>query len=131
MLCWGVWQSSISGRLTAPWFNKPLNASPTFLCSSPNMAQFLQGLMEEGMGGMETPPTASEPARAVMWIPPPPPQPYTVRATQYTPSPDLTPATGQQLWPTTLQRRPLPPSPGPGGATVGMSPRGVSRHLSN
>ena len=67
---------------------------------------------------METPLTASRPARAAMWVSPPP---YTARATQCTPSSDLTPATGQQLWLTTLQRCPLPPPTGPGGATVGMS----------
>ncbi|MPC97959.1 hypothetical protein E2C01_093306 [Portunus trituberculatus] len=40
--------------------------------------------------------------------------------TQYSPSPAFTPATGRQLWPTTLHQCPLPPPPSPGGATMGM-----------
>ncbi|KAG0719885.1 hypothetical protein GWK47_049590 [Chionoecetes opilio] len=81
------------------------------------MAQYLQGLMEEGMGGVETPPAGSGRAERAAWSNLPPYH----NATRYTPSPDITPATQQQLWPTTRQHRP-PPPPGPGGATVGMSP---------
>ncbi|KAG0711777.1 hypothetical protein GWK47_019913 [Chionoecetes opilio] len=84
------------------------------------MAQFLQGFMEEGMGGVGTPPADGGRVEAATWSMPPPY--YMDRATRYTPSPDITPATQQQLWPTTLQRRLLPPPPGPGGATVSMSP---------
>ncbi|KAG0727752.1 hypothetical protein GWK47_033991 [Chionoecetes opilio] len=81
------------------------------------MAQYLQGLMEEGMGGVETPPAGSGRVGTAAWSNLPPYH----NATRYTPSPDITPATQQQLWPTTRQHRP-PPPPGPGGATVGMSP---------
>ncbi|KAG0718624.1 hypothetical protein GWK47_052077 [Chionoecetes opilio] len=81
------------------------------------MAQYLQGLMEEGMGGVETPPAGSGRAGRGAWSNLPPYH----NATRYAPSPDITPATQQQLWPTTRQHRP-PPLPGPGGATVGMSP---------
>ncbi|KAG0720682.1 hypothetical protein GWK47_048030 [Chionoecetes opilio] len=79
------------------------------------MAQYLQGLMEEGMGGVEMPPAgrgrAWGTARGPICR-------HTNNATRYTPSPDITPATQQQLWPTTRPHRP-PPPPGPGGATVG------------
>ncbi|KAG0728345.1 hypothetical protein GWK47_032666 [Chionoecetes opilio] len=69
------------------------------------------------MGGVETPPAGSGRVRTAAWSNLPPYH----NATRYTPSPDITPATQQQLWPTTRQHRP-PPPPGPGRATVGMSP---------
>ncbi|KAG0720921.1 hypothetical protein GWK47_047473 [Chionoecetes opilio] len=81
------------------------------------MAQYLQGLMEEGMGGVETPPAGSGRAGRAAWVH----LRHTTTPRVYTPSPDITPATQQQLWPTTQQHRP-PPSSRPGERTVGMSP---------
>ncbi|KAG0715121.1 hypothetical protein GWK47_012681 [Chionoecetes opilio] len=70
------------------------------------MAQYLQGLMEEGMGGVETPPAGSGRAgksRVVQLAA------KTTTPRVYTPSPDITSATQQKLWPTTRQHRPPPP----------------------
>lgn len=69
--------------------SKPRNASTTFLCTSPNIAQILQGLIDEGMGAIQTPPPANKRGDATMWTSPP--QYWEMWCTQ---TPDLAPAPG-------------------------------------